>query len=134
MKPTLTFIGRIQSSLKKLEDCPLQETEKAPEAWIEIFPEFAVGMKDIKIGSSIIILTWLDKGNRNVLQCQPRNNAKAPMTGVFSTRSPDRPNPIGLHTAKVISISKDWVIRVSGLEVLDQTPLLDLKPTLNNDI
>ena len=132
MEPTFKIIGRIQSSLKKIEDCPLQETENAPEAWIEIFPEFGIGVKDIKVGSKIILLTWLDKANRSILQCQPRNDKHAPMTGVFSTRSPDRPNPIGLHTAKVISVSNNHMIKVSGLEVLDQTPLLDLKPVLGN--
>ena len=133
MEVTVKFIGCIQSSLKNIEDCPRQETENAPEAWIQIFPQYLEGVQDIEVGSEIILFTWLHKANREVLKCQPRNNAKAPMTGVFSTRSPDRPNPIGLHRVRVVSISNNWLIKVSGLEVLDQTPVVDLKPTWGNN-
>jgi tRNA-Thr(GGU) m(6)t(6)A37 methyltransferase TsaA len=130
MEPLLKFIGKVNSQLKRKEDCPLQEFEDAPEAEILIFPEFAEGMKDIVVGSEILLLTWLHIADRNVITTQPRNNPKAKFTGVFSTRSPDRPNPIGMHTVKIISIS-DRLIKVSGLEVLDQTPVVDIKPVLN---
>ena len=130
MEPTLKFIGRIQSSLKKIEDCPLQEGENAPGAILQIFPEFVTGIRDIEVGAEIILLTWLHNADRTVLKCYPRNHTKAPMIGVYSTRSPDRPNPIGLHHTKVVSINKEGLINVSALEVLDQTPLLDIKPAL----
>lgn len=127
MNNTLNFIGKINSVLKTIEDCPLQENENAPEATLVISPQYIEGIKDIKKNSEIMLLTWLDRADRSVIKCVPRNNYDAPMIGVFSTRSPDRPNPIGVHFAKVISI-QDGNILVSGLEVLDQTPLVDIKP------
>ncbi|GHN01243.1 hypothetical protein WSM22_27320 [Cytophagales bacterium WSM2-2] len=129
MEATLKFIGIVNSSLKTIEDCPLQESENAPEATLVIHPEFAEGIKNIKAGSEVVLLTWLHQADRSVIKCVPRHNYDAPKIGVFSTRSPDRPNPIGLHSAKVISI-KDGMIKVSGLEVLDQTPLIDIKPVI----
>ena len=130
MEQTLKIIGKIHSELKRIEDCPLQENENAPEAVLEIFPEFLEGIKDIKVGSKILLLTWLHEADRGVIKCIPRNNYDSPMIGVFSTRSPDRPNPIGIHSVKVISIENNR-LRVSALEVLDQTPLIDIKPVLN---
>ena len=127
---TLKFIGNIHSSLKKVEDCPLQETEDAPEATIEIYPEFLEGIKDIDPGSRILLFTWLHEADRTVISCVTRKNYNSPIMGVFSTRSPDRPNPIGLHSVKVLSVENN-LIKVSALEVLDQTPLLDIKPDLN---
>jgi len=127
---SLKFIGKIHSSLKTIEDCPLQETENAPGATIEIFPQFLEGIKDLKPGTKIVLLTWLDKADRAVISCVPRGNYNSPKIGVFSTRSPDRPNPVGLHSVKVISVN-DNLIKVSALEVLDQTPLIDIKPDLN---
>ncbi|HEU5166996.1 MAG TPA: tRNA (N6-threonylcarbamoyladenosine(37)-N6)-methyltransferase TrmO [Chitinophagaceae bacterium] len=130
MEQTLKIIGKIHSELKRMEDCPLQEDENAPEAVVEIFPEFLEGIKDIKVGSKILLLTWLHEADRGVIKCVTRNNYDSPMIGVFSTRSPDRPNPIGIHSVKVISIENNR-LRVSALEVLDQTPLIDIKPALN---
>ena len=127
---TIRFIGKVHSSLKKVEDCPLQENEEAPEATIEIYPEFLEGIKDISADSRILLLTWLHEADRNVITCVTRRNYHSPKVGVFSTRSPDRPNPIGLHAAKVISVKGDR-IKVAALEVLDQTPLLDIKPDLS---
>lgn len=128
MEPVIKFIGKIHSELKKIEDCPLQEKENAPGASINVFPEFKEGIKDIKAGSEIILLTWLHQSDRSVIKCYPRNNQDFPLTGVFSTRSPDRPNPIGIHFVKVLSVSKGGLIKVSALEVIDQTPLIDIKP------
>ncbi|MBS1599950.1 MAG: tRNA (N6-threonylcarbamoyladenosine(37)-N6)-methyltransferase TrmO [Bacteroidetes bacterium] len=128
MDTTLQIIGRINSPLKRIEDCPLQESENAPEVTLVIFEKFIEGIKNIEAGSEILLLTWLDKADRSVIKCVPRNNYDAPKIGVFSTRSPDRPNPIGIHSVKVLSVSPDGLIKVSGLEVLDQTPLLDIKP------
>src|SRR5687768_1639650 len=95
------------------------------------FPEFREGILDIKPGSEILLLTWLHMADRNVIKCKPRNNPKSPLTGVFSTRSPDRPNPIGIHLVKVLSISDNGLIKVSAMEVIDQIPIIDIKPTWN---
>jgi tRNA-Thr(GGU) m(6)t(6)A37 methyltransferase TsaA len=130
MEQTLKPIGVIHSSLKKKENCPLQENENAPEAVVEIFPEFLEGIRNIKPGSKILLLTWLHQADRSVIECVPRNNYDSPMIGVFSTRSPDRPNPIGIHSVKVLSIENNR-LKISALEVLDQTPLIDIKPELN---
>jgi tRNA-Thr(GGU) m(6)t(6)A37 methyltransferase TsaA len=126
---TITFIGKINSSLKTLEDCPLQESENAPDASITIFPEFIAGIKDLKPNSEVLLLTWLHEADRSVIECIPRRNYGAPKIGVFSTRSPDRPNPIGIHQVTVTSIA-DGLIKISNLEVLDQTPLIDIKPVI----
>ena len=131
MEQILKPIGVIHSSLKKKEDCPLQENENAPEAVIEIFPAFSEGIKDLKPGSEILLLTWLHQGDRTVIKCVTRNNYHSLKVGVFSTRSPDRPNPIGIHEVKVISTGNDGLIKVSALEVLDQTPLIDIKPIID---
>lgn len=133
MQQTITFIGSVHSELKRIEDCPLLENENAPGAAIEIFPGYIEGIKDIKAGSKLLLLTWLHKSDRTVIKTHPRNNPAAPLTGVFSTRSPDRPNPIGIHVVKVLSILDTGVINVSGLEVIDQTPIIDIKPILENN-
>ena len=130
MEQQIKVIGKIHSDLKSIEDCPLQENESAPEAVLEIFPEFFEGIKDIKVGSKILLLTWLHQADRSIIKCVPRNNYDLPIVGVFSTRSPDRPNPIGIHSVKVLSIENNK-LKVSALEVLDQTPLIDIKPVLN---
>lgn len=130
MEKEIKYIGQIHSQLKRLEDCPLQESEDAPEASIIIAPEFVNGIKNLEPGSQILVLTWLHRADRSVVECVPRNNFDAPKIGVFSTRSPDRPNPIGIHFPKVISTEGN-VIKVSNLEVLDQTPVIDIKPMWN---
>jgi len=130
MEQTLKIIGKIHSELKRAEDCPLQENENAPEAIVEIFTEFLEGIKNIKPGSKILLLTWLHQADRSIIKCVPRNNYDSPIIGVFATRSPDRPNPIGIHSVKILSIENNR-LKVSALEVLDQTPLIDIKPVLN---
>jgi tRNA-Thr(GGU) m(6)t(6)A37 methyltransferase TsaA len=131
MEHCVKFIGTVYSELKRLEDCPLQELENAPEAIIEIFNEYQDTIQNVKPGAEMILFTWLHRADRSVLVTRPRNNPNAPLTGVFSTRSPDRPNPIGIHFVKIISILPGNRFKVSGLEVLDQTPLIDIKPDLN---
>jgi tRNA-Thr(GGU) m(6)t(6)A37 methyltransferase TsaA len=128
MEQTIKFIGKIHSEQKRIEECPLQENENAPEAVLLIFPEFIEGIQNIIVGSEILLLAWLHMADRSIFKCKPRNNHESPLTGVFSTRSPDRPNPIGIHSVKVLSISGNGLIRISGLEVIDQTPLIDIKP------
>jgi tRNA-Thr(GGU) m(6)t(6)A37 methyltransferase TsaA len=127
---SITPIGTILSPLKRLEDCPLQERESSVEAELLIFSEFTGGIANLQPGDKIILLTWMHLADRTELKTQPRNNANAAFIGVFSTRSPNRPNPIGLHKVTVLSVT-DNVIKVSGLEVLDQTPLIDIKPVVD---
>ena len=129
MKYELKPIGCVHSILKNLEDCPRQEHEDAPVSTIEIFDGFLEGIQDIQAGDAMIIFTWLDKSDRAELSTRPRNDPHAPVTGVFSTRSPNRPNPIGMHHVDIVSISGNQ-IRVSALEVLDQTPVIDIKPDM----
>ena len=124
----LRFIGIVRSELKEMEDCPRQENENAPEATVEIFNEFAEGCENIQEGNNIILLTWLHEADRSILKTRPRNNKNLPLTGVFSTRSPDRPNPIGIHITTVTSIISGNMFKVSNLEVLDGTPVIDIKP------
>ncbi len=134
MEATLNFIGQVHSVLKSIDECPLQENEHSPSATLEIFPEYLQGIKDLKEGSEILLLTWLHVADRSVLQCRPRHNKEGAFAGVFSTRSPDRPNPIGIHFVKIESITKDGQIKVTGLEALDQTPVVDIKPMFNISI
>lgn len=122
-------IGTVQSSLIKREDCPLQGDEGAPEAWLKIDTEFLAGLQGLKVGSEIILLTWFHLGDREVLKCYPRNQINSPHVGVFTTRSPDRPNPIGLHPVKVLAIEPGRV-KVHPLEALNGTLLLDIKPVI----
>lgn len=130
MEPTVKYIGKVSSCLQSIEDCPLQENENAPKAIIEIFPEYLDATEDIKIGDKIILLTWLHKASRNILKTKPRNSPKEKLTGVFSTRSPDRPTPIGIHFVEVVLVAQEK-LHISGLEVLDQTPVIDIKPNLD---
>jgi tRNA-Thr(GGU) m(6)t(6)A37 methyltransferase TsaA len=130
MKPQLTVIGTIRSPLKTIEDCPLQEFENAPPATLEIDPQFAEASKDLKVGDEITILTWLHLGDRSVLTTHPRNDPNSKITGVFSTRSPDRPNPIGLHAGTIQKVISTGVFEISALEVLDNTPVIDVKIAL----
>jgi tRNA-Thr(GGU) m(6)t(6)A37 methyltransferase TsaA len=129
MESSVHFIGIIHSPLKDIADCPLQESENAPGALIEIYPAFAVAARNIKAGSEILLFTWFHQADRSVFETKPRNDPNAPLTGVFSTRSPNRPNPIGMHSVKVVSVS-DNSIKVEALEALDGTPVIDIKPIL----
>lgn len=131
--PSTTFpvrpIGYVRSTLRSLSDAPKQGNEGAPEAWLEIEPEFEPGLKGLMPGSKLLLLTWLHLAQRDLLQVHPRDDPQAPLTGVFRTRSADRPNPIGLHPVTLLGI-EGRRLRVEPLEVLDGTPLLDLKPAL----
>ena len=124
-------IGVVRSSLKRREDCPHQGWEGAPEAWLEVDRAVADGLEGIVPGSEVIILTWFHEAQRDVLKVHPRGNAARPLRGVFSTRSPDRPNPIGLHRVEVLEIEKGVRLRVCPLEAVDGTPIIDIKPVLS---
>jgi tRNA-Thr(GGU) m(6)t(6)A37 methyltransferase TsaA len=124
----LKQIGVVQSNLTDLADCPLQEREGAPEALLKLKKEFLDGLDGIAVGSELTLLTWLHLGDRTVLKCRHRNETDTPFVGVFTTRSPDRPNPIGLHHVKVLEVKENGLLKVFPLEVLDGTPILDIKP------
>jgi tRNA-Thr(GGU) m(6)t(6)A37 methyltransferase TsaA len=128
----LQQIGTVRSSLKNRRDCPPQEKEGAPEAWIEIDPLYAKGLYGLRPGDEIIVLTWLHLGNRDTLQVHPRGNRENPLKGVFATRSPSRPNPIGFHQTRIISLDQPLKIKVQALEVVDKTPVIDIKSVIRN--
>ena len=123
-------IGFITSKLRDLKDCPLQESENAPEAYLELYTSYIQGLKDTKIGDKLIILTWLHLANRQILKCHRRNLVGSEEFGVFSTRSPDRPNPIGLHTVTVLEIVSEHKIKIFPMEALNGTPVIDIKPCI----
>jgi tRNA-Thr(GGU) m(6)t(6)A37 methyltransferase TsaA len=125
----LNPIGFIRSELTNLDAAPRQGDEGAPEAWLELSPQVADGLVGIRVGDELIVLTWLHRAGRDVLQVHPRNNLQAPLTGVFATRSPDRPNPIGLHRVSVLEVSGNR-LRVAPIEAIDGTPIVDIKPVL----
>jgi tRNA-Thr(GGU) m(6)t(6)A37 methyltransferase TsaA len=123
-------IGWVESRLQHRAQAPRQGDEGAPDAWLVFQPEVAEGIRDLAPGAEIIVLTWLDRAARDVLVTQPRDDPARPPTGVFSTRSPDRPNPIGLHRVQVVA-ADGLRILVRPLEALDQTPVIDVKPVLD---
>ena len=122
-------IGRVESPLVEREQAPKQGDEGAPDAWLVIEPSMREAMRGLEVGAEIIVITWLDRARRDVQVVHPRGDPGNPERGVFSTRSPDRPNPIGLHTVRILAI-EGTRIRVSNLEALDGTPIVDIKPPL----
>jgi tRNA-Thr(GGU) m(6)t(6)A37 methyltransferase TsaA len=125
----LSPIGVVESPLTDPATAPKQGREGAPEAVLVIQPEVAAGLDGIAAGDEVIVLTWLDRANRDVLRVHPRDDPANPERGVFSTRSADRPNPIGLHVVEVVTIDGTR-LRVRNLEAVDGTPVLDLKPVI----
>jgi tRNA-Thr(GGU) m(6)t(6)A37 methyltransferase TsaA len=126
---TLEPIGLIRSALKCRKNAPRQGAEGAPDAWLEISCRFAGALSGINVGEEIIVLTWFHQARRDVLKVHPRGNKRAPLTGVFATRSPDRPNPIGLHRVTVQKIVGNRY-RIGPIEAIDGTPVVDIKPML----
>lgn len=125
----LTPIGRVESPLTDRAYAPKQGHEGAPEAVLALEPEVLDGLADLQPGDRVLVLTWLDRADRSTLTVHPRDDPDQPLTGVFSTRSADRPNPIGLHPVEILAVD-GLRVRVSGLEAVDGTPVLDLKPEL----
>jgi tRNA-Thr(GGU) m(6)t(6)A37 methyltransferase TsaA len=123
-------IGWVESPLVDRAVAPRQGDEGAPDAWLTFDARFSEGLRDLQVGADVILLTWLDRAHRDVLVVHPRGDPANPRQGVFNTRSPDRPNPIGLHRVQILAI-QGLRIRVRGLEALDQTPIVDLKPVLD---
>ncbi len=126
-------IGKVESPLTDLESAPRQADEGAPEAWLVFEPEMLQGLRSIRPGDVLIVITWLDRARRDVMSVHPRGDTSRAQEGVFSTRSPHRPNPIGLHRVEVTVIDGGRV-RVRNLEALDGTPIIDVKPILREDI
>ena len=124
-------IGWVESPLVSRDEAPRQGDEGSPPAWLVFADWVREGIRDLAVGSEIIVLTWLDRADRSVLLTIPRGDPRNPMTGVFSTRSPDRPNPIGLHRVRVIAVD-GLRVRVDHLEVLDGTPVIDVKAVFDD--
>lgn len=123
---TLRPVGFIRSELKTREEAPRQGPEGAPDAWLEIEPEFAEALLGLESGHELILITWLHEADRSVLKNHPRSDKTRPLTGVFYTRSPARPNPLGLHPVTVREISGRRV-KLGPIEVFDGTPVVDIK-------
>jgi len=124
-------IGVIRSRLKQRSQAPMQGFEGAPDAWIELTSFAARSLDGLRAGDDVIVLTWLNRARRDVLMVYPRSDRSRTLTGVFATRSPDRPNPIGLHRVSIRRIVKNR-LRVGPIETLDGTPVLDIKPVLSD--
>jgi tRNA-Thr(GGU) m(6)t(6)A37 methyltransferase TsaA len=129
MPYALDAIGFVRSSLVARELAPRQGDEGAPRAVLELEPDVREGLRGIAPGDELVVLTWLHQARRDVLLVHPRNEAERPLTGVFATRSPDRPNPIGLHRVRVLA-ADDGRLDVEPLEAIDGTPIVDIKPVL----
>ena len=125
----LHAIGIVRSPLKARDRAPNQGSEGAPDAWIELAPSVHDGLDRVEAGDKLIVITWLHESRRDVLKTHPRGDASVPLTGVFATRSPDRPNPLGLHPVTVLEIGRRG-LKVGPLEAIDGTPVVDIKPVL----
>jgi tRNA-Thr(GGU) m(6)t(6)A37 methyltransferase TsaA len=125
----VTLIGEVESPLTDPAAAPKQGYEGAPDAWLVFEPGVLEGLEGIRVGDTVVVLTWLDRARRDVLRVHPRDDVTNPMRGVFSTRSAERPNPIGLHEVEIASIDGRRV-RVRNLEAVDGTPIVDVKPVL----
>jgi len=119
-------IGVIRSELKTRQEAPRQDAEGAPDAWLEIEPQFAEALLGMEVGHELIVITWLDQADRSVLKNHPRSDSGRPLTGVFYTRSPARPNPLGLHPVTVREIDGTR-LKIGPIEVFDNTPVVDIK-------
>jgi tRNA-Thr(GGU) m(6)t(6)A37 methyltransferase TsaA len=124
-------IGAVESPLVDRGAAPRQGDEGSPDAWLVFDSAVSVGVRDLQVGTEILLLTWLDRAHRDVLSVHPRGDSSRRLTGVFSTRSPDRPNPIGLHRVRIEAID-GLRVRVRNLEALDGTPIVDVKPLLGS--
>jgi tRNA-Thr(GGU) m(6)t(6)A37 methyltransferase TsaA len=119
-------IGVIRSALRDVREAPLQGEEGAPDAWLEVAEEFSAALRGIDAGDRLIVITWLDRADRETLEVHPRGDRRNPLTGVFATRSPDRPNPLGLHRVTVREVDGAR-LRIGPIEAIDGTPVVDIK-------
>jgi tRNA-Thr(GGU) m(6)t(6)A37 methyltransferase TsaA len=128
----LNPVGRVESTLTDLAAAPRQPDEGAPGAWLVFEPAVLEAISNLRPGMEVLLLTWLDRARRDVLSVHPRDDPARSLEGVFTTRSPDRPNPIGLHRVEITTVQGNRV-RVRQLEALDGTPIIDVKPVLGDD-
>jgi tRNA-Thr(GGU) m(6)t(6)A37 methyltransferase TsaA len=129
MKPELRIVGHIRSELRSPEAAPKQGIEGAPDVWIEVEPWAAPALHGLAAGDHILVITWLHLGKRDVLEVHPRDDPRRPLTGVFATRSQDRPNPLGLHPVTIKAI-EGIRMQVGPMEAVDGTPVVDIKPVI----
>lgn len=127
LEPSLRPIGVLESELKERSDAPKQGSEGAPDAWLEVHTWAADALRGLAAGDEIIVITWLHQARRDVFQVHPRSDLSRPLAGVFATRSPDRPNPLGLHTVTLREIAGNR-LRIGPIEAIDGTPVIDIKP------
>ncbi|WP_328469275.1 tRNA (N6-threonylcarbamoyladenosine(37)-N6)-methyltransferase TrmO [Actinoplanes sp. NBC_00393] len=123
-------VAVVESPLADPATAPKQGVEGGPEAWLAFHPTVADGLRDLRPGDDVFVLTWLHLADRSVLAVHPRDDPRTPLTGVFSTRSSDRPNPVGLHRVRVLAVD-GLRVRVADLEAVDGTPVIDVKPVLD---
>ena len=131
--PAIAPVGTVESPLTDVAAAPNQGDEGAPDAWLVFEPAVLEALAGIRAGDEILVLTWLDRARRDVLRVHPRGDLSRPEQGVFSTRSPDRPNPIGVHRVRVLAVD-GLRVHVSDLEAVDGTPIVDVKPVLRRDV
>lgn len=124
-------VGFVRSKIVARADAPLQGTEGAPNAWIELDEALAPCLDGLAVGDEVVLLTWLHQADRSAMKIHPRGDRRAPLTGVFATRSPDRPNPIGLHRVRIVA-REGCRLEVAPLEAIDGTPVVDLKTVLSD--
>jgi tRNA-Thr(GGU) m(6)t(6)A37 methyltransferase TsaA len=124
-------VGRVESPLRDPDRAPKQGPEGSPTAWLCFDETFRAGLVDVAAGAEVIVLTWLDRARRDVLSVHPRDDPAAPLRGVFSTRSADRPNPVGIHRVRIVEIESPVRFRVADLEAVDGTPIIDVKPVID---
>jgi tRNA-Thr(GGU) m(6)t(6)A37 methyltransferase TsaA len=129
---TVQPVGFVESVLTAKEDAPRQGDEGAPDAWLAFDSQYGDALRDLAVGDEVLLITWFDRADRSAQVVHPRGDTERPPTGVFSTRSPDRPNPLGLHRVTVLE-TDGLRIKVNHLEALDGTPILDLKPVLTDE-
>jgi tRNA-Thr(GGU) m(6)t(6)A37 methyltransferase TsaA len=127
---SLQPIGFIRSTIHTRRDAPCQGDEGAPDVWLDVIDQFSPALLGIGPGAEVVVITWLHQANREVLEVHPRKNPANPLTGVFFTRSPDRPNPLGLHRVTVHEISGRQ-LRIGPMEAIDGTPVVDIKAVLH---
>jgi tRNA-Thr(GGU) m(6)t(6)A37 methyltransferase TsaA len=127
---SLSPIGFLHSPLKSREEAPNQGREGAPDAWLEVNAKVSEGLEGIEAGDEIIVITWLHQAQRDILKTHPQDDETVPLAGVFATRSPDRPNPLGLHRVTVLSLAGKR-LKVGPIEAIDGTPVIDIKPVFS---
>jgi tRNA-Thr(GGU) m(6)t(6)A37 methyltransferase TsaA len=129
LQDRLRPVGVIRSALTELSEAPMQGSEGAPDAWLEVHAWASEALEGLAVGDEILVITWLHKADRSVMKVHPRSDPRKPLTGVFATRSPDRPNPLGLHPVTVRAIDGNR-LRIGPIEAIDGTPVVDVKPVI----